>query len=191
MKKKITFVLGIICTTVTLQAVQEKNLMLTSSYSSIDQRDCVTLDSDNLGSVQECEPFGHIGVKVIEGDMRQSIVLMQNRKEYDLDFTKLFSASFPTLGSQIEWRHELGKPENVKGMIVKLDVHDTYDNFAKVHSYLLVAKIMKQKICLVAKILPQRHQNKLAREILDRNKPLPCLKKPHINNYNKTIKCRV
>jgi hypothetical protein len=182
MNKKITFTLGIIFTTLLLKALPEKNLMLTSSYTSIDQRDCVTLDSDNMGSVQECESFGHIGVKVIEGDIRQSIILTRNKNQYNLDFTGVVSSAFSSLGLKIEWRHELGKPENVKGMIVRFEVSDNYEDLEKVSSYLIVSKIIKDEMCIIAKVLPQNHQNKRAREILDTQRTLPCMKRLNSNS---------
>lgn len=182
MNKKITFTLGIICTTLILNALQGNNLMLTSSYTSIDEKDCVTLDSDNMGSIQECESFGHIGVKVIEGDIRQSIILTRDQDEYDLDFTGVISSAFSSLGLKIEWRHELGKPENVTGMIVRFEVSDNYDDLEKVSSYLVVSKIMKDEMCIIAKVIPQNNQNERAREILDAKRTLPCMKKLNSNS---------
>jgi hypothetical protein len=182
MKKKITFALCFIFMTLVLHATEEKRMMLTSSYTSIDQKDCVTLDSDNMGSIQECESFGEIGVKVIEGDIRQSIILTRNTNEYDLDFTGIVSSAFSTLGLKVEWRHELGKPEHVIGMIVRFEVNDNYDDLEKVSSYLVVSKITAEEMCVIAKVIPQNDQNKRAREILDVVEPLPCLKKSNINS---------
>lgn len=182
MKKKITFALCFIFMTLILEATEEKKMMLTSSYTSIDQKDCVTLDSDNMGSIQECEAFGKIGVKVIEGDIRQSIILTRDTDEYDLNFTGIVSSAFSTLGLKIEWRHELGKPENVIGMIVRFEVNDNYDDLEKVSSYLVVSKIEEQEMCVIAKVIPQNNQNERAREILDTATALPCLKKSSIND---------
>lgn len=168
--------MAILCTTAVLNALQGKKIMLTSSYTSIDQRDCITLDSDNMGSIQECESFNHIGVKVIEGDIRQSIILSRDREEYDLNFSEVVSPTFSSLGFKIEWRHELGNPENLLGMIVRFEVNNQYDDSEKASSYLVVSKIVKDEMCIIAKVLPQNNQNKRAREILDSKNPLPCLK---------------
>jgi hypothetical protein len=182
MKKKITFYMVLISTTLTLGAIEVNSPILTSSYTSIDQKDCITLDSDNMGSIQECESFGRIGVKVVEGDIRQSIILSRDTTEYDLNFTGIVSSAFSTLGLKVEWRHELGKPENVVGMIVRFEVSDDYDDLEKVSSYLVVSKVTDNEICVVAKVIPQNNQNVIAREILDSEKTLPCLKKENINS---------
>jgi len=181
MKKKITFILIFMFLASLVQASEVNALMLTSSYTSIDQKDCVTLDSDNMGSIQECEAFGDIGVKVIEGDIRQSIVLTRDTDEYDLDFTGIVSSAFSSLGLKVEWRHELANVQHVVGMIVRFDVSEDYENPENVSSYLIVSKITKDEMCVVAKVPPQKNQNELAREVLDTVEPLPCLKKSNIN----------
>jgi hypothetical protein len=159
-----------------LQGEEQITSLNTSSYTSIAQKDCITLDSDNMGSVQECESFLDIGVKVIESDIRQSIILTRNEKKYDLAFGLVISPAFSSLGLNVEWRHETGKPKNLKGMIVRFEVSDDYENLDKVSSYLLVSKLSNDKICVVAKISPQKEQNEIAREILDSTEDLGCLK---------------
>ena len=179
MNKKITFIttlMTILLFSSLSYAEESSNEKYTSSYTSIDEKDCMTLDSDNLGSIQECEPFGDIGVKVVEGDIRQSITLTRQSKEYILNFQSTVNAGFSTLGSKVEWRHEKGKPENVKGMIVRLDVNDDPEDLDKISSYLVVSKITSNDICVVGKILPQSKQNELARAMLDSKEELPCLK---------------
>jgi hypothetical protein len=176
MKKVITFIIFFFLIFITLQAQEQDTSLNTSSYTSINQTDCITLDSDNMGSVQECESFLDIGVKVIESDIRQSIILSRNEKEYDLAFSSTVSPSFSSLGLNIEWRHEQGKPENLKGIIVRFDVNDDPEYMDKVSSYLVVSKITNTKICVVAKIAPQKEQNEIAREILDSTEDLACLK---------------
>ena len=176
MKKIITFI--VLFSLVTLRVgAEEKDISInTSSHTSINQKDCITLDSDNMGSVQECESFLDIGVKVIESDIRQSIILTRNEKEYDLAFGSIISPSFSSLGLKLEWRHEQGKPKNLKGMIVHFEASDDPENIDKVSSYLVVSKITNDEICVVTKITPQKEQNEIAREILDFTEELPCLK---------------
>ena len=76
MKNKITFIvfLTILISLSSLLNAEEIETKFTSSYTSIDEKDCLTLDSDDLGSIQECESFADIRVKVLEGDIRQSII---------------------------------------------------------------------------------------------------------------------
>ncbi len=147
----------------------------TSSYTSIDEKDCTTLDSDDIGSIQECESFEDIGVKVLEGDMRQSITLIRQNREYVLDFQSTVSSAFSSLGTKIEWRHEKDNPKNLKGMIVRFELYDDPNNLDKIHSYLVVSKITPHAICVVGKIPPQSKQNELARAMLDAKSELPCI----------------
>lgn len=177
MNKKITFVILFLLYFFNLQVKAETSLTNTSSYTSIEQKDCVTLDSDNMGSIQECESFEEITVKVIEGDIRQSIILTRNNREYDLAFWDTVGASFSSLGEKVEWRHEQAEPNNIKGIIFRFEASNDSEELARVSSYLVVSKITKKEICVVATILPQDNQNKVAREVLDLEKELPCLKK--------------
>lgn len=180
MNKKITFVILFFSCFITLHAIENALPINTSSYTSIDQKDCITLDSDNMGSIQECESFSEIGVKVIEGDIRQSVILTRADHEYDLEFSSTVSSAFSSLGLKIEWRHELSNQENLKGMIVRFEVSNDYENLENVTSFLVVSKITEQEICVVAKILPQKNQNQLARDILDAKSEQPCLKQQKV-----------
>ncbi|CAA6806213.1 MAG: Unknown protein [uncultured Sulfurovum sp.] len=176
MNKKITFVVLFFLSFLNVQADNFTSLLYTSTYTSINQKDCVTLDSDNMGSIQECESFVDIGVKVIEGDIRQSIVLTRHGEEYDLAFWSTVGSAFSSLGLKIEWRHELQQPKNVIGMIVRFEANDDYENIGKSSSYLLVSKITNEEMCVVAKVAPQERQNEMARKILDSKDELPCLR---------------
>ena len=179
MNRKVTFIttfISIFLFSSFSYAEESNSVKYTSTYTSIDEKDCMTLDSDDLGSIQECEPFGDIGVRVIEGDIRQSITLTRQNREYILNFQSIVGTGLSTLGTQIEWRHEKGKPENVRGMIVRLDVNDNPEDLDKITSYLVVSKITPKNICVVGKILTQSKQNELARAMLDAKEELPCLK---------------
>ena len=187
MNKKITFTTTLFATLLFFSFSYAEELSsekYTSTYTSIDEKDCMTLDSDDLGSIQECEPFGNIGVKVIEGDTRQGITLTHQNREYILNFQSIVKVGFSTLGSKLEWRYEKGKPKTVKGMIVRLDVNEDPENLDKITSYLIVSKITADNICVVGKILPQLNQEELARAMLDAKEELPCLKlKPNIKKH--------
>ena len=178
MKKIVTFVIFMIAILSTnfLNADEIKEKKLTSSYTSIAEKDCMTLDSDDLGSIQECEPFFNIRVKVIEGDIRQSITLIRDIKEYDLDFSSTVTSAFSSLGSKIEWLHEIDKPENLKGMIVRLNANEEMEGAEHLSSYLVVSKISLNEICVIGKILPQENQNQVARKMLENADEVPCLK---------------
>jgi len=179
MKNKITFIVffTMLALFFSLLNAEEIDSKFTSSYTSIDEKDCLTLDSDDLGSIQECESFSDIRVKVVEGDIRQSIILTRNSKEYILNFQSTVSPSFSTLASKIEWRHESGNMKSLKGMIVRLEVSNNEENLEATTSFLVVSKITSDEICVIGKILPQDKQNEVARKMLDNSENLPCLKK--------------
>jgi len=147
-----------------------------SSYTSIEEKDCITLDSDNIGLVQECEAFENIRVKVVVGDIRESIILTRNEREYDLEFLTRPKPIFSSFGPKLEWRHERINSKKIKGVIISLNMSDDVNDLEKTSTYLIVTKISSEKICVVAKIAPQKEQDEIAREILDTDEDLPCLK---------------
>ncbi len=146
-----------------------------SSYTSIESRHCRTLEADSMGSMQSCPVFEGIKVKVIEGDLRQSITLISKGKEYPLDFWRTVSPAFSLLGNKIEWRYTKGKAKKLKGMIVRFNASEDIDNPKKITSYLVITKMNANNICVVGKIAPQRQQNQKARRMLERSGKMPCL----------------
>jgi len=179
MNNKITFIKFCIILTFSCSSIyaeEVNNSSFTSAYTSIDEKDCLTLDSDNLGSIQECEAFRDIRVRVVEGDIRQSVTLTHNNKEYILNFQSIVNSDFSTLGSKIEWRYEIGNPDNIEGLILQLEVNDDPDDLDSVTSFLAVSKITENDICVIGKVLPQEKQHELARDMLDNSSKMPCLK---------------
>ena len=177
MNKIITFI-GLLFFTLSMVMAEDKtNPLNSSSYTSIEQKDCITLDSDNIGLVQECEAFENIRVKVVVGDSRESIILTRKGREYDLALLSLFNPISFSFGSKLEWRHSLTNSKNIKGVIIPLNLSDDSENLDKASSFLVVTKIKSDKICVIAKIAPQKEQDEIAREILDTDEGLPCLKR--------------
>ena len=175
MKIIITFSTLLFLTFSTMMAEDKTNPLNSSSYTSIEQKDCITLDSDNIGLVQECESFENIGVKVVVGDIREGIILTRKGREYDLELLSTFKNIFSSFGSKLEWRHTLTNAKNIKGVIIPLNMSDDSEKLDETSTYLVVAKITADKICVVAKIAPQKEQDEIAREILDTDEGLPCL----------------
>jgi len=176
MKKTVTFTILLFLMVSITWAKDKTGSLNTSSYTSIEQKDCVTLDSDNIGLVQECEAFEDIGVKVIVGDTRKSIILTRDERAYELAFLLMFKSLFSSFGSKLEWRHRLANTKEIKGVIIPINMSEDVENLEKTTSYLVVTKITKEKICVVAKIAPQKDQHEIAREVLDTDEDLPCLK---------------
>jgi len=153
----------------------EETSMYESSYTSIAQKDCRTLESDNLGSIQECESFAGMKVTVIEGDIRQSITLSRDDKQYELNFWNTVSYGFSSLGLELEWRYLHNQFDNPVGIIVRLEVNEDEDDSEKVTSYLVVSKITEKEICVVGKVAPQKNQNEAAREMVEQSNKMSCI----------------
>jgi len=146
-----------------------------SSYTSVKEKDCTTLETHEAGSVQSCPKFGDIKVKVIEGDLRQSITLNRNGTDYPLNFWETVSANWSELGPKIEWRYKTGKSGNPVGIIVRLNVSENPEKPQKKTSYLVVSKITTDNICVVGKVSPQAKQNQKARTMAEQSADMSCL----------------
>ena len=145
-----------------------------SVYTSIANKDCKTLSSTNLGASFSCEPYENIKVEVLEEDLRQSITLIRDKKRYPLELWKSVSPSFSFLGSKIEWRFLKQEKLNPFAMITRYNI-SIGEYLEQTSSYLVVAKITKNKMCVVGKIKPQRNQNILARQMADKAESLKCV----------------
>jgi hypothetical protein len=146
-----------------------------SSYTSIAEKDCKLIASNEHESSQSCPKFGIIEVNVGEFDLRQSLFLHRNGKDYPLNFWNSVTPNFSTLGKKIEWRHTKGNPNDIVGMIVRLNVSENTKNPRKTTSYLVVSKISKNEICVVGKLTPQKKQNEHARKMAEQSSKMPCL----------------
>ena len=187
MIKKITFYFALFLVTLNFCVAEESKddkikeqghtSVYESQYTSIAEKDCRTLDSDNIGSIQECKPYRNIRVKVLEGDIRQSITLIRDKKEYDLNFWSTVTYAFSSLGSKIEWRYPIDNPKKPIGMIVRLHANENREDEQKTISYLVVSKITANQICVVGKVFPQANQNVLARRMLEQSTKMPCMRK--------------
>ena len=95
-----------------------------SSYTSIAEKDCKLIASSEHESSQSCQKFGMIEVSIGELNSRQSLFLQRNGKDYPLDFWDNVTMNFSTLGKRIEWRYTKGNPNDIVGMIVRLNVSE-------------------------------------------------------------------
>jgi hypothetical protein len=181
MNKKITFtyVLALFLFGQGLIKAEEKEVrrdsMYESSYTSIAQKDCQTLESDNLGSIEECESFAGMKVIVIEGDTKQGIILTRDNKRYELDFGSLVSQGFISLNLELEWRYKRQEFDNPTAMILRLEVNEDEDDVEKVTPYSLVSKITEKEICVVGKVQTEEEQDEVVRKMAEEADTMPCL----------------
>jgi hypothetical protein len=152
-----------------------------SSYTSIAEKDCRTLESDNLGSIEECESFADMKVTVIEGDLKQGITLTRDGKNYELNFRNAISYTFMSFGLELEWRYKHNQFDNPIALITRLDINDDPEDIEKVSSYLVVSKITEDEICIVGKVDAQKDQNKRARDMAEKSDRMACLETINLN----------
>jgi hypothetical protein len=149
---------------------------VTSVYTPLDDKKCKTLEmtDEEGGSYKgECKGVGGYKLHVIEGDLRQTVTIIDpSGKEHPLEFWNLTGA-FNAVGEKAEWRMRGKKPI---ALIVRLTVNERVDDPAYVKGYLVVAKITPEATCVTHFLAPTRSHNYEARQAADKSAARPCLK---------------
>lgn len=160
-----------------LFAISVQAQSMSSVYTSASDTKCKTLEANpNEGGsyIGECLGTGGYKLRVMEGDLRQTVsIVAPNKKLLPLEFMSFFSG-FSAVQDKVEWR--------VKGkipvaLIVRFNVSEDMEDSSKTTSYLIVSKITKNSACIVEMVKPGASQNVLAREAADSAASKPC-KKP-------------
>ncbi len=164
----------IICAAVTVFAlVNISPAQNKSVYTSTTSKSCRTISSDpnNAGSYEgECPGVGGYKVRLIEGDIRQTLnIVTPAKKKYELNFWS-FYGGFSSVGAKIEWRTKNGVPVALIARFVVADSEDPKKNM----SYLMVSKISKTSSCVTDVVLPGPKQNEEARKLADVASTKPC-----------------
>lgn len=145
-----------------------------SVYTSTKTGACRTISSnpDEGGSYEgECPGVGGYKVRLIEGDIRQTInIIAPNKKKFELNFWGFYSG-FSAIGEKIEWRTKKGVPV---ALIARYNVAGS-DNEQKSTSYLMISKISKTQSCVVDVIMPGLKQNEEARVSADAASTKSCM----------------
>ncbi|MEQ1922798.1 MAG: hypothetical protein ABL952_09855 [Pyrinomonadaceae bacterium] len=146
---------------------------MTSVYTSTKTGACRTISSNpnEAGSYEgECPGVGGYKVRLIEGDIRQTInIIAPNKKKFELNFWSFYSG-FSAIGEKIEWRTKKGVPV---GLIARYNVAGS-DDEQKSTSYLMISKISRTESCVVDVIMPGPKQNEEARISADAAATKPC-----------------
>jgi hypothetical protein len=144
-----------------------------SVYTSANAGACRTIanDAKHGGSyVGECKGVGGYKVRVLEGDLRQSInIITPTRKKFELNFWQYYSG-FSSIGEKLEWRVKGGVP---LALIARYNVASG-DDSRKNNSYLLISRVGKKEACVVDVIAPGTGQNEKARISADAAASKPC-----------------
>lgn len=134
---------------------------------------CRTISSDPSGAGSfegECPGVGGYKVRLLEGDIRQTLnIITPAKKTFELNFWGFYSG-FSSIGEKIEWRTKAGVPV---ALIARFNVAGA-DDSTKSTSYLMVSKISKTQSCVTDIVLPQADQNVEARKLADAAPTKPC-----------------
>ena len=144
-----------------------------SVYTKTDTKSCRTISADpsHGGSYEgECKGVRGYKIRLIEGDIRQSInIITPANKKFELDFWG-FYGGFSSIGEKVEWRTSNGIPI---ALIARYNVADNDDPRSS-HSYLMVAKISGESSCVTDIVAPEGDQNEKARSLADSALEKPC-----------------
>ena len=144
-----------------------------SVYTSAKTGACRTIASNpnEAGSYEgECPGVGGYKIRLLEGDIRQTInIITPGKKKFELNFWG-FYGGFSTVGEKIEWRTKAGVPV---ALIARFNVADIEDS-SKSTSYLMVSKIGRTSSCVTDIVLPMKSQNEEARRLADLASTKPC-----------------
>ena len=152
-----------------------------SVYTDLSDTKCKTLElrEDEGGSyIGECAGVGGYKLLVLEGDLRQSINIIQPKSErkWELDFWSIKSG-FSAVGEKAEWRViKTGKTVKPIALIVRYNVSEDYEDSSKTTSYLLITKIENEFACVTDVVAPSKNQNVKARQLADKSAGKSCLK---------------
>lgn len=145
-----------------------------SVYTSLSPHSCQILTSilDEAGGYEsECRGVGGYKLRLIEGDLRQTIdVVVPGGEKFPLEFWNVSSA-FSSVGDKAEWRMRGKIPI---ALIVRFNANRDPINSEKVTSYLIVIRISGGLACITEVVEPSRSQNRDARRLADTARTRPC-----------------
>jgi len=165
---------------VTATGVCAQNTKATSVYTSLSAGRCqvVKTDGETGGSTRRCPGAGGYSLLVLDDDERMSVTIVSpDKKEYPLEYWSVVTGAFSTLGAKAEWRvvKEKGKIVPI-ALIVRVNA-TTEENPGKPQkkSFLAVAKITSDSVCVTEKIDFVSNANQQARRAADGSAAKACL----------------
>ena len=146
-----------------------------SVYTNLGEKACRTikLTSDEGGSyLGECRGIGGYKLQLLEGDLRQSInVVDPNGRKTELNLWNV-SGGFSHVGPTAEWRMDGKRPV---ALIVRFNASENPEEPSRTTSYLVVIKITRGSICITDALRPTRSHNFEARRAAEASAARPCL----------------
>lgn len=150
-----------------------------SIYTDLSPARCKTIkvNSETAGSVQRCPGVAGYSLLVEDDDQRQSVTVMTpDGKRHPLNYWQVVTTAFSNVGDKAEWRVERqrGKVRPV-ALIVRVYANENPGSPDERTSYLAVAKITAEKVCVTEKIKGGANANEEARRAADASANKPCL----------------
>ncbi|MFO1464593.1 MAG: hypothetical protein U1F66_12535 [bacterium] len=151
---------------------------LESVYSDLDPKRCKNVKEAEDSFEMTCPGVAGFRLLVLEGDLRSSVTVIDPQgKEHPLEFWSVITGGFSTLGPKAEWRVEKqGGKSLPKALIVRVNASENPEKPNVKTSYLAVAKITPQEICVTDKVAPGPKMNEEARMAADSAAARPCRK---------------
>lgn len=169
------FLAPVLAATFILTLTASATAPATSVYSSLSG--CKLVKTGHDWSVQACRGVGGYNLQLEYDDARESItVYSPNRQKHPLDLWRVLSGGFSSIGQKAEWRVTRKNGKIVPhALIIRFNASENPEDSSKVTSYLAVAKITPQKICVTDKIAPSSTMNEEARRAADASADKPCM----------------
>jgi len=146
-----------------------------SVYTGLSTRACKELKSNaDEGSEYEgeCPGVGGYKLRLLEGDLRQSIdVVSPAKKKFQLGFWNI-SGAFSHLGDKAEWKIKGRVPY---ALIVRFNSQEDPENPKAIKSSLVVAKISAAESCITDVVVPMTNQNAVARKLAEEAPTRACM----------------
>jgi hypothetical protein len=149
-----------------------------SVYTSLTTDACTSVsENKETGStIGRCPGVGGYQLLVADDDSRMSVtVVTPDKKEHPLNYWTIITPHFSTLGGKAEWRvMRQGSRVVPVGLIVRVNARES-ESSQKKTSYLAVAKIGADEICVTRKIVSTANANQEARDAADHAGADSCL----------------
>jgi hypothetical protein len=154
---------------------------LQSVYTELTGSNCKTVavrEEPDSSSLQQCAGVGGYNLQIEDGDDRQSVTVVKpDGSRRPLDLWNTVSGAFSSVGPRAEWRvRQSGGKATPVALIVRFNAQDMPDHPERNISYLVVAKITPEEICVTDKIGPGQNANLEARKAADAAATKPCIK---------------
>jgi hypothetical protein len=138
----------------------------------------ISFDPQSGDTVRQCRGTGGYSLLVEDSDLRVTVtVLSPDRRRYPLNYTRVVTPAMTTLGDRAEWRVERqGRRRAPVALIVPVVAYEELDFPHRVRSYLAVAKLRGDTICVTETVPSSTEAAEVARHVADSSAARECLR---------------